>query len=142
VKRKTLYHINWSNFDNKKKLWSIIVGMLYLLNSLIIPISPQAKGVEVRIRRVSADEARALVTTSGFVSAVGHEATCRALSTLLGVEVPLNRVQVFLRKGDRALHFVLRARLPEGTIIGSPEELEKIGYDLLLSEVVAEELEG
>ena len=141
MKRKTLYHINWSNFDNKKKLWSIIVGMLYLLNSLIIPISPQAKGVEVRIRRVSADEARALAS-GGFMSAVGHEATCRALSTLLGVEVPLNRVQVFLRKGDRALHFVLRARLPEGTIIGSPEELEKIGYDLLVSEVVAEELEG
>lgn len=78
---------------------------------------------------VTVEDAREMVTTQGYKSYVGHEATAQALSELLGVEVSVNREMYTQEVGDRALVFKLRGRLPEGKIL-SREELELIGYDL------------
>ena len=51
---------------------------------------------------ISVEEARELLS-GGFVSAVGHAGTAELLSDLLGVNVPVNRMEVQMQPGDRAL---------------------------------------
>ena len=79
---------------------------------------------------VSNDEAKRLVAEATTVaSAIGHQATAEAASLLLGMEVPVNRVQYKQAQGDIALCLKLRGRLPEGVVLSSVEEMEEIGYD-------------
>jgi len=63
------------------------------------------------------------------VSAIGHEATARYFSALLGVEVPVNRISINMRSGDVA--FILRCttRLPEGKIL-SHEEMNEFEWQI------------
>jgi len=102
--------------------------MLYIVNAPILPLKPGSK-YWVYARQISVDEVITLLRTQGFVSAIGHEATARLLTDLLGIEIPMNRIQIQLGAGDEEIAFTLRRRLPEGKVIYSPEELEQIGYD-------------
>lgn len=104
---------------------------IYVLNAPIIT----AWG-EYKFSPISVEDARELLA-GGFESAVGHVATAEALTKLLGIEVPANRLQIAMETGDKALVFKLKKRLPEGVVINSVEELEEIGYDLGLLERVA-----
>jgi len=70
------------------------------------------------------------VQKRGFISAIGHQATADALSLLLGVQVPVNRIQVSLNPGDDAIVLSLNKRLQEGQVIKSVDELNLIGYTL------------
>lgn len=79
------------------------------------------------LETISLDEARALVAGGGFISAVGHESTAQVMSTLLSVEVPVNRIQFAQEAGRVALVFKLNRRLPEGTVL-TASEIEEIGY--------------
>jgi len=72
--------------------------------------------------------------SNGFISAVGHEATAQLLSRILSLPVPSSRNSVFMEKGDRAIHFFLKQRLPEGAVLGETE-LTELDYWLILSEV-------
>lgn len=76
------------------------------------------------------EKARTLVqTNAGEVqSAVGHKSTADILTTLLGIDVPVNRVQYEQQVGEVALVFKLRGRPEEGKIL-TAEEIEAIGYD-------------
>jgi Domain of unknown function (DUF1874) len=76
----------------------------------------------------SLEYAKELVA-DGANSAVGHPATAQILSVLLGVEVKPNRVEFKQGLNDLALVFKLKARLPEGVVLNSIEEIEKIGYE-------------
>ncbi|MBI3261300.1 DUF1874 domain-containing protein [Candidatus Berkelbacteria bacterium] len=61
----------------------------------------------------------------GFDSAVGHETTARALSLRLGVEVPSNRVNVKLEKGESAIVAqVVLPRLAEGQLLTDEQMAE------------------
>jgi hypothetical protein len=60
-------------------------------------------------------------------SAVGHESTAQILTSLLGVEVPVNRQMFVQQPGQRALVFKLDGR-PEPGKEFSREELEEIGF--------------
>jgi len=62
--------------------------------------------VNVEFRRASTEEVRALLS-NGFVSAIGHPATASALSKILGVNVPTNRVSITLQPGDTLIVFQL-----------------------------------
>jgi hypothetical protein len=108
--------------------------VVYLLNTLVVPINfdetPQAK---IKLRKVTVEEAKE-VLASGFISAVGHEATARVLSQLLGIQVPMERRTIFLKPGDKAVHFFLKVRLPEGVVLDE-EQLRRLDYWLVLSEV-------
>jgi len=75
------------------------------------------------------EEARQILSTQPFVSAVGHEGTAKVLSQLLGVSVPVNRIRIRMKKGDRAIVFRVLVRLPEGKVLSS-EELSQIPYEL------------
>lgn len=110
------------------------MGKIYLLNSLVTPIDfSRFLGAKVSLKRISVDEARRILS-NGFISAVGHEATAKLLSRVLGINVPLNRNSIFMEKGDRAVHFFLKQRLPAGTVL-EEAELANLEYWLILSEV-------
>jgi hypothetical protein len=63
---------------------------------------------------VPLDEVRSALA-AGFESAVGHPDTARVFTDTLGFEVPANRANVSLSKGDIAVIGQYRGpRLPEG----------------------------
>lgn len=74
----------------------------------------------VKFEEATLEEVRQLVA-EGFESGVGHQGTAQVLSELLGVQVPVNRVQVSLKKGQVAIVFQLMVRLAEGQILSSEE---------------------
>ena len=111
------------------------MGNLYLLNS---PIIPTKKNIVVAIRNISLDDAKKLVQNQKFISAIGHDVTAKLLSILLGVEVPVNRIQVYFDEGDEAIVFTLKQRLAEGQVLKTIEEIEKIGYELKLIKVLTD----
>ncbi|WP_127803924.1 DUF1874 domain-containing protein [Hydrogenophaga sp. NH-16] len=80
------------------------------------------------LREIPLGEARLLVRTHGFVSAIGHEATANVVSRLLQIDCPMNRHFFKQDAGQIALVFRLKQRLPEGFIVRSEEELEALGY--------------
>jgi hypothetical protein len=98
---------------------------VYLCNSftlsMIIPDLLDA-GVVIKASPISLGEVRALLK-EGFVSAVGHESTAKVLSILLGTDVPFNRVQISVGKGDVIISFQFLIRLPEGKVLGEDEVL-------------------
>jgi len=76
---------------------------------------------------ISLEMAKNLIA-DGFQSAVGHQSTCDVLTSLLGVSVPLNRIQYRQDEGDVALVFKLNGRPEEGKIL-TASEIEAIGYE-------------
>jgi len=128
----------------KEGIWELIQqkkqqkgggAMLYILNSLIVPVDFQNKqGYVVSLWKIDLETARRIIREMPFTSAVGHEATAKVLTELLGVEIPFNRIAVKMKEGDSAIHFVLRTRLPEGKVL-SEEELRELDFDLVLSRV-------
>ena len=110
------------------------MGKVYLINSLVTPVNfDKISSSKISLRRIDAITAKR-VLSKGFVSAIGHKATARLLSRVLGLPVPMNRNSVFMEKGDKAVHFFVKKRLPEGTVLGE-KELTKLDYWLILSEV-------
>ena len=110
--------------------------MLYVLNSLITPINFQKyPHATIKFKLIATEEAKNLVKTYPFVSAIGHEATAEILSMILETHIPTNRTQVFLEPGDKALHFYLQTRLPEGKIL-TKNELSELPFRLVLSEFI------
>jgi hypothetical protein len=109
--------------------------MLYILNTLIVPINfDENNETTVKMKRINVDEAKFLLA-GGFKSAVGHQSTAEVISKIFGVQIPAERKTVFFKKGDKGIHFFLKQRLPEGQIL-TQEELEKLDYWLVLSEVL------
>ena len=80
----------------------------------------------VSIRTLDLVEARQLLSENRWQSAVGHEATARIISKVLGVDVPAERKQVALGEGDKVLVFQLLQRLPEGKVLGEEELAEVV----------------
>ena len=83
------------------------------------PISFEYRSAMVVVEEVSVEGARAILE-GGFVSAVGHEATARFLSRVLGLEVRPSREAVFLHEGDVAIAIQFRERI-QGVELGEDE---------------------
>jgi hypothetical protein len=109
--------------------------MLYVFNTLITPVNfDKYTTANITLRKISIEEAKELLSKNKFVSAIGHEATAKVLSQLLGVNIPVNRVSVWMQEGDIGIHFFLKTRLPEGKVL-SEEELRKLDFWLVQSSV-------
>jgi hypothetical protein len=96
---------------------------VYLCNSFTLSmITPDLlnAGVIIKASSISLEEVKALLQ-QGFVSAVGHESTAKVLSSLLGTDVPFNRVQIAITGGDVIVSFQFMVRLPEGKVLGEDE---------------------
>jgi hypothetical protein len=118
---------------------------VYVLNTLITPVNfDEVRTVIIVSYRLSLKEAKERVKKAlergELQSAVGHEGTAQLLSSLLGVEVKAERKTIFMKKGDAALQFFLKQRLPEGKVL-SAEELQTLPYWLVWSEVREVEVE-
>lgn len=83
------------------------------------------------LKDITLDEARNLVIENEILSAVGHQSTADILTTLLKIEVPMNRIQFAQETGQKALVFKLNGRPEEGKIL-TTEEIETIGYKFQL----------
>lgn len=77
---------------------------------------------------ITLDVARQIVRDAHMDSAIGHQATAEILTELLGMPVPVNRVNYSQQIGEQALVFKLRGRPEEGRILNR-DEIEAIGYD-------------
>ena len=99
-------------------------GRVYLGNAFSLSmVDVQDKPVTVELRRVGLDEVKAILS-SGFVSAVGHPSTASALSKILGMEVPANRVSIQLQPGDTLV--VFRVVSPHGLIGFKPQSVSRV----------------
>ncbi|RLG07654.1 MAG: hypothetical protein DRN68_05090 [Thaumarchaeota archaeon] len=78
------------------------MGRVYLLSSMIVPISFEYESIIVVVKQISVEEARRILER-GFISAVGHEPTARFLSRILDLEVKPNRETIYLHEGDVAI---------------------------------------
>ena len=99
------------------------MGKTYLLSSMIIPIPFEYKSAMAVVEEVSVEEARAILKR-GFISAVGHEATARFLSRILGLEVRPSREAIFLHEGDVAIAIQFGERM-QGVELGE-DEVERL----------------
>lgn len=77
---------------------------------------------------LSLKDAKQMLKTEPFQSAVGHAATADIMSLLLDTRVKLNRINYEQEIGDKAIVFKLKSRLEEGKILTVPE-IEEIGYE-------------
>ena len=96
---------------------------VYLGNAFSISMLSLAEKVVVEFRRASTEEVRALLS-NGFISAIGHPATASALSKILGMSIPVNRVAITLQPGDTLIVFQLNlGRLAPGQELGEQDIL-------------------
>ena len=103
---------------------------MYTITVLNTPIL--TKFGKYQYNEISLDRAREIAQqANGFnqlVSAVGHQSTCDILTKLLGVTIPMNRIEYKQEIGSAALIFKLKGRPEEGKIL-TVEEIEEIGYN-------------
>lgn len=100
--------------------------MKYVFNTTIV-----VNNGTYRLSDISVEKAREILADGNFVSAIGHESTANIISTVLGIEVPMNRVND--NPGDLAVCFKLNSRPKEGSIL-SYEDLVEIGFSWKLLE--------
>ena len=83
------------------------------------------------LKDITLEQAQDLVHNNDILSAVGHQSTADILTTLLGITVPMNRIQFAQEVGQKALVFKLNGRPEEGKIL-TQQEIEQIGYKFQL----------
>jgi hypothetical protein len=106
---------------------------LYIANAFSLGMLPGE--VYLRVKEIDAQTTSEILKSQQFISAIGHESTAKLLTALLGVEVPYNRIQVRLQKGDRLLVFQLLTRLEEGRVLDE-DELRRLPHKFYIVEVV------
>lgn len=106
------------------------MSKLYIFNTTII-----VNDGSYKMSTISLDEAKNIIASNpNFISAIGHSSTAQIISSVLGVEVPENRINAsFDNVGDKALCFKLNSRPKEGSIL-SLEDLQEIGFSWKLLE--------
>ena len=83
------------------------------------------------VKTIDLNTAKTLVATNDLDSAIGYQSTADVMSTLLGVNVPMNRQEFYQKIGQQVLVFKLNKRLPERKIM-SAAEIEEMGYSFKL----------
>ena len=89
---------------------------IWLLNSAVLTSYGHYSYVSI-----TRDEVLRLMQSEPFISAIGHAATATVLSEQLGIEVPMNRIQIAMDVADKAIVFRLRDRLPEYAVLSKVE---------------------
>jgi sporulation protein YlmC with PRC-barrel domain len=93
------------------------IDRLILLNAMVLPKKPMV----MTSAPTDLENVKALVRISSKVeSYIGHESTARLLSSILGVEVPVNRGEYVPQVGDTAIVVRLKRRLER------PEDVQSV----------------
>ena len=80
------------------------------------------------IETITLAEAKTLLSGSKIDSAIGHQSTASVMTTLLDVDIIMNRQQFSQQIGQQALVFKLKGRPEEGKILSS-KEIKDMGYE-------------
>ena len=117
---------------------SISEAIEYLENLKFVPLGILNTSIltapgKYDLKDISLEDAKDLVADNDLDSAVGHVSTAQVMTTLLGVDIPVNRQMFVQEAGQKALVFKLNGRPEEGKIL-SAEEIEQIGYKFQLLE--------
>lgn len=101
---------------------------LALLNTSILTATGSYILADIKL-----EEAKELINhnTDNLDSAIGHQSTAEIMTTLLGVDVPVNRQLFSQEVGQQALVFKLNGRPQEGKIL-TATEIEEMGYKFQL----------
>lgn len=86
-----------------------------------------------RISDLTTNEAKEILQENGYVSAIGHESTAKIISEIMGMDIPMNRINFTQMVGQKAVVFKLNRRPKEGAIL-SREQVEKVGFSFKLME--------
>jgi len=96
---------------------------LALLNTTIATVDGTFE-----VKTITTKEAIDLAQSNELLSAIGHESTAQIMTELLGVNIPVNRIQFAQETNQVSLVFKLKGRAPEGVILNK-QEIEKIGFE-------------
>lgn len=99
---------------------------LAILNTSILTVTGTFE-----LKDITLQEAQQLVQDNEILSAVGHQSTAEILTTLLGVQIPMNRIMFEQEQGQKALVFKLNGRPEEGKIL-TAEEIHQMGFKFQL----------
>lgn len=106
-----------------KRWYGIEHRRIVFLNCRIITTEGKYNCVKTDLETV-----KKVIQDKKFLSAIGHKSTATILSTLLDIEIPVNRIKYEQAFSDVAIVFQLKDRIPEGKIL-SQKEIKEIGYD-------------
>jgi hypothetical protein len=126
IRHKEYEMIGPATVSTKSRSWEI-TGPLVLLNTPRLTADGLFEMLTIRL-----EEARELVRKNGAVSAIGHRATAEILSALLATPCAARRSEHTQMPGETVLVFNLRRRLPEGAVLRTIEEIERVGYTFCL----------
>lgn len=73
------------------------------------------------------DEVQNMLKENEWQSAIGHESTAVVMSTLLGIEISANRIEVYQEPDEKFIIFQMNGRIPEGKIL-TIAEINEIGF--------------
>ncbi|MEM3423742.1 MAG: DUF1874 domain-containing protein [Nitrososphaeria archaeon] len=99
----------------------------YIGNSFTLSmLKPQQllEGVTITARRITLEEVKEKLGGQ-FVSCIGHGSTAEFISQLLGIKIPMNRIQIKLEKEDELIVIQVMERIEEGKVL-SREEIESM----------------
>ena len=90
--------------------------MVYITNAFSLQMIPSdSDGMGLDFIKVSPDEAKVVLASNEWQSAIGHADTAAVVSDILGQPIPVNRINVTIGPGDTLLVAQLTGgRLPEG----------------------------
>lgn len=101
--------------------------MIYIVNAFSLSMLKLTSEMTLKVQEVSTWIAKRIISSTDWISAVGHEDTAKVMSEILNIEVPANRIAIHVQEGDTLLVFQLLDRLPEGKILTS-EELKHLRF--------------
>jgi hypothetical protein len=119
-------HNAGEKFTIEQAIEKFVAPPVLLFNTTILTSSGTYTNDQITI-----GYAQSLVHGQDLVSAIGHDASAKALSLLLGIDVPVNRIPAVQRRHQKAICLKIRGRLPEGVILDD-DKLREIGFDLFL----------
>ena len=101
--------------------------VLYLANAFSLNMLDfnNKNELTIKIEKISEEMVKELLSKQDFVSVIGHESTAKFITEILGIEVPTNRIQIKVKKGDKIIVLQLLQRLPECKTL-TKEELQQI----------------
>jgi len=89
--------------------------MIFLSNAFSLQMLNLDKVSTVVVKPLTEEEVKELLSNE-FTSAVGHLDTANVLSSTLGINIPMNRINISLTPGDVLVVAQLTGgRLPEGS---------------------------